>query len=188
MKSSTDSNPVYHEEQRFRQPWVWGILLLGVLIMAFSCVSNARRLVQDLAGGEPSTGETASSTLTVVLALSFFLEVLIIVGLLWLFIAAKLVTEVRADGLLVHFYPLRRRWITYAEIQSCQARRYKPLLEYGGWGIRWSGRGNWAYNVSGNEGVHLELESGQRLLIGSQRADELAEAIQARLPDAERRE
>ena len=34
-----------------------------------------------------------------------------------------------------------------------------------------------AYNVSGNEGVQLELTNGKRILIGSQRADELADAI-----------
>ena len=58
-----------------------------------------------------------------------------------------------------------------------EARTYRPILEYGGWGIRYTmGRG-WAYNVSGNQGVQLELASGKRILIGSQRAEELARAI-----------
>ena len=54
----------------------------------------------------------------------------------------------------------------------------QPILEYGGWGIRYSpfGKG-WAYNVRGNQGVQLELANGQRILVGSQRADELARAI-----------
>jgi hypothetical protein len=34
-----------------------------------------------------------------------------------------------------------------------------------------------AYNVSGKEGVQLELANGKRILIGSQRAEELARAI-----------
>jgi hypothetical protein len=33
--------------------------------------------------------------------------------------------------------------------------------------------------VSGNRGVRLELENRHRLLIGSQRAEELAEAIRS---------
>jgi hypothetical protein len=33
------------------------------------------------------------------------------------------------------------------------------------------------YNVSSNQGVQLELANGQRILIGSQRAEELAQAI-----------
>ena len=59
-----------------------------------------------------------------------------------------------------------------------EARTYRPLLEYGGWGIRYApfGKG-WAYNVHGSQGVQLELTNGKRILIGSQRAEELARAI-----------
>jgi hypothetical protein len=53
---------------------------------------------------------------------------------------------------------------------------YRPIRDYGGWGIRY-GRGGKAYNVSGNRGVMLELSDGQKLLIGSQRPEELANAI-----------
>ena len=35
-----------------------------------------------------------------------------------------------------------------------------------------------AYNVSGREGVRLDFADGKHLLIGSQRAEELAAAIQ----------
>jgi hypothetical protein len=38
--------------------------------------------------------------------------------------------------------------------------------------------GGLAYNVSGNRGVQLELVNGKSILIGSQRAGELALAIQ----------
>jgi hypothetical protein len=34
-----------------------------------------------------------------------------------------------------------------------------------------------AYNVSGNRGVQLEFSNGKRLLIGSQRPEDLAAAI-----------
>ena len=57
-----------------------------------------------------------------------------------------------------------------------QTRQYKPIREYGGWGIRY-GRGGKAYNVSGNKAVQLVLKNGKRLLIGSQRPDKLVEAI-----------
>jgi hypothetical protein len=65
-----------------------------------------------------------------------------------------------------------------ALIVRWEARTYRPILEYGGWGIRYSpfAKG-WAYNVSGNQGVQLELASGKRILIGPQRAEELARAV-----------
>jgi TATA-box binding protein (TBP) (component of TFIID and TFIIIB) len=36
-----------------------------------------------------------------------------------------------------------------------------------------------AYNVSGNKGVQLVFKNGKKLLIGSQKADELAKAIES---------
>ena len=47
----------------------------------------------------------------------------------------------------------------------------------GGWGFRWGSSGR-AYNLRGNRGVQLTLADGGRLLLGSQRADELAAAIE----------
>jgi hypothetical protein len=50
------------------------------------------------------------------------------------------------------------------------------MREYGGWGLRvgFSGR---AYNVRGNLGVSFELSDGKRFLLGTDRANELEQAI-----------
>ena len=86
--------------------------------------------------------------------------------------------EVRIDSQAIHvrFFPFLKRTIILNEIATCQARQYKPLLEFGGWGIRW-GPGGKAYNVSGNRGVQLIFTNGKKLLIGSQRADEFESAV-----------
>ena len=99
-----------------------------------------------------------------------------------LMLAARLTTEVSASGLRVRFPPFVDREIRFADIKGVQARTYRPLREYGGWGIRWAGRGRMAYNVSGNRGVDVELVDGSTVMVGSQRADELAEALRAHLP------
>jgi len=89
----------------------------------------------------------------------------------------RLRTEVHADGLYVRFVPFTRlHRYSWNAIVSAEARRYRPILEYGGWGVRW-GRGGKAYNVYGNRGVQLVLADGKKLLIGSQRAEALALAI-----------
>ena len=92
----------------------------------------------------------------------------------------ELRTEVRDDGLHAHLFPLtRRHHFPFAEIASCEARTYRPIREYGGWGVRW-GRSGKAYNVYGNRGIQLQLADGQRLLIGSQEPETLAAIINAR--------
>ncbi len=60
---------------------------------------------------------------------------------------------------------------------------YSPITEYGGWGIRWSPHRGWAYNVGGSKGVQLGRANGKRILIGSQRADELAQVMRERMRD-----
>ncbi|MGA2735954.1 MAG: hypothetical protein ABSG65_00725 [Bryobacteraceae bacterium] len=93
------------------------------------------------------------------------------------FLRLKLVTEVRADGLYICFVWLwPARTIRWDQIRSVTIRRYRPIREFGGWGVRWDARGI-VYHARGNRGARLVLDTGERVLIGSQRADELARAV-----------
>ncbi|MFC1780689.1 hypothetical protein ACFLZ8_00305 [Planctomycetota bacterium] len=99
-----------------------------------------------------------------------------------LFVLLRLETEVRSDGLYVRFSPFHIRFKRFdpEDLSEYYARQYKPVREYGGWGIRCGlfGKGR-AYNVSGNKGVQLVFNDGKKLLIGSQRAEELEQAIRS---------
>lgn len=92
---------------------------------------------------------------------------------------AKLQTRLDATALYLRFFPfhLSYKKIDFDAIAAVYARTYQPLGEFGGWGIRW-GRSGKAYNVSGNRGIQLLLKNGKKILIGSQRADELASLLQ----------
>jgi hypothetical protein len=94
------------------------------------------------------------------------------------FLYLRLIVTVTAESVDIHYRPLTRRTIHVADITHVEARTYSPLREYGGWGIRGLGS-NRAYNVSGNEGVELTLFDGRKVLLGSRRAEELAQAIAA---------
>jgi len=88
----------------------------------------------------------------------------------------KLTVQIDSRAIHVHFFPLLKKDIMVSEIAEWKARKYKPLLEYGGWGVRWGPSGK-AYNVSGSWGVQLKFINGKKLLIGSQKAEEFASAI-----------
>ena len=77
----------------------------------------------------------------------------------------------------IRYVPLTSRRIPFGEIERFEARTYSPIREYGGWGLRGWGMDRRAYNVSGNRGVELTLRDGGRVMIGSQRSEELAQAI-----------
>jgi len=153
--SETATDAHFRETQRFRQPWLWG-LLLGVAL---------------LVGGslyvEGASGPGAVIGLAVVVAA------------LALFAVARLTTEVGDDSVRIRFFPLHlsARRVPLEEIERAEAVEYRPIGEYGGWGIRWTVGGK-AYNVSGSEGVRVHRRDASELLIGSQRADELEAAIE----------
>lgn len=88
-----------------------------------------------------------------------------------------LITEVRETELSIHFHLLwSERVISWSEIRSAEAVTYFSR----GWGVRW-GAGGMTYNVSGDRGVRIELTGGETVIVGSERADELAAAIGERL-------
>lgn len=111
-------------------------------------------------------------------AVLLLLWLLIGVTLPLAFAVARLETEVRSDGLRLRYPPFmfRVKHFHPLEIMRCEARSYRPIREYGGWGIRWW-FGRVAYSVRGNRGAELTLANGRIVMVGSQRADELADAL-----------
>ena len=156
---------IFREVQRFAQWWIWLIVIIAAGFAWFTVI------VQLFMGD--SFGEYLFRDIMV-------LVIWVLVGILLplLFVFACLFIEVRQDALYYRFVPFHRsfRRIDYVDIESCEARTYRPIREYGGWGLRWSSRGR-AYNVKGDRGVQLVFTDGRRLLFGSQLADELASAI-----------
>ena len=165
MAKGNSNYPLYREVQRFRQVWVWALVLFIALFTIYG-------LVQQLILGKPFGTNPAPDAVLVVITVVF--------GLIFplFFHTVNLTTEVYDDGLYIRFYPFHLSFHKIApdDIKGFEARTYSPIREYGGWGIRYGSRGK-AYNVSGNRGLQLELSDGKRLLIGSQRPEELAEVL-----------
>jgi hypothetical protein len=160
--STQTQEALFAEEQSFRQAWVWA-LMLGVLLMLVGIFAAVIL-------GAPNKGGTLEGLVGIGVG------IVLVVGAAVLMYVMRLSVRVDATGLHVRFFPLVRKDIPLEEIARWEARTYRPILEYGGWGIRCSWKGM-AYNVSGNRGVQLEFTNGKRLLIGSQHPEELATAI-----------
>jgi hypothetical protein len=162
-RTEVEAPPLFVEKQRFLARPLSLALLFGVAAFAIWAVTVS---------GWPRVQEGV--------------PLVIGVGLILLFHVLELTVTVRPSEFDIRFRPLTRRRIPHAAVRSCEARTYRPLREYGGWGVRRGWKGGWAYNVRGNRGVQLVLEDGSSILVGSQRADDLAAAIQsaAGLPHA----
>ena len=107
-----------------------------------------------------------------------FVLILLMIGLIALVMLSKLTTEVSASGISFRMTPFHRTSRTYAwsDIDSVEIRKYSPIREYGGWGIRMGLQGT-AYNIKGNIGLQIVTQEGKRILIGTQKPEELNEVL-----------
>lgn len=156
---------LFRERQHFRQVWLWVVLLAVAAIIWAGFVWQV--LLGNSFGSKP-----ASDVQLVVLFL------LIGLGFPLFFYRISMTTVVQPGELQVRFWPfiLRPVRIPLHTLRNYERITYKPIRDYGGWGIRWGLKGK-AYNMSGNEGVLLHFYDKESLLIGSQKAGELFEAI-----------
>lgn len=115
-----------------------------------------------------------------VLLITGSVSILATTGFLYLFYRLRLVTEVGKDAIPLRFWPLARRQIDFAIIRSCRPVTYRPIRDFGGWGIR-DGKKGKAYSVGGNKGAEHVVAEGKPLLIGSQHPGALAATINAGL-------
>jgi hypothetical protein len=157
----------YKEEQKFRQIWIWMLLLAlsGIWIW---------QLVQQVFMGIPF-GNNPTSDLGVILTGLFPLLTIVLFRLL------TLETIINEEGVHYRFRPFQQKpkVIKPDDILRFEVKKYSPVKDYGGWGIRLGsfGRGK-AYNVSGNQGVLFEFKNGKKFMLGTQKPSEIRSVLE----------
>jgi hypothetical protein len=91
-------------------------------------------------------------------------------------VTMRQVTRVEPGAVSVRFGFLSSTSIPTSEIRLAEAVKYRPVREYGGWGIRGLGRRR-AVSTRGDLGVLLTRNDGTTLLIGSQKPRDLLRAL-----------
>jgi hypothetical protein len=166
MALRTRKVETYREVQRITQLWIWLVVLVGDGLAWWA-------FIQQVAFHKPF-GSNPAPDFGVVIIL-----VLVGIGLPLFLFVFRLKVEVNSEAVRLRMFPIWSRTIPLSTIRECRPRTYRPLLEYGGWGLRFAlGRG-WAYTVSGKRGVQLTLTRGRPVLIGSNQPEQLAAAIDA---------
>ena len=164
----------FAEEQKFDQVWFRLIILLSwvplIVIFGFG-------IYQQIVLGKPWGDNPTSDTALILTSIFIFL---IMAGVTWLTFSMRLITEVTGEGLRYRFPPLiyKVKIIPKSMIADYQVRKYNPIGEYGGWGLRSGifGKGR-AYNVKGNMGLQLRLQDNKKILFGTQRPEALKAAM-----------
>ena len=165
MSSSAVAIPspsaIYREEQRFG----WWVYALLAVMVALSCYFLKIRI-----DGQDGSASYPHSFGIIV---GFALPTVLVIGVL------RMTTEVTPGRIDVSFgwVPTYRRSFNLGAIRSVEVVTYRPLVDCKGWGIRVGRDGERVLNARGNQGVRVHMSDGTRLLIGSQRPEELARVI-----------
>lgn len=151
MSLPDEHEVVFEEEQPFDQIWLWVVMGIELLVVLLPLIL------------------TGQSFWTIAF-------VIMLMGMTFAFLASlNLRTRIDSEG--VHYRMMVFHWkeqtIPWDDIDQIYVREYSPIKEYGGWGIK-QGRGGRAYNVKGNYGIQITRKNGKRVLIGTQRPDEVS--------------
>lgn len=94
-------------------------------------------------------------------------------------LGSTLHTYINSEGIFVKFFPFQFQFKFYSwnKIHALYIRKYSPVREYGGWGIRISMNASKAYIVTGNTGLQLVLTNDKKMLIGTNRPDHLTNVL-----------
>lgn len=169
---------LFKEEQQFRQWWNLLLVLASVVSgIGFSIYA----LYQQLILGKQVGNEPAPNAVMAILIVFLLL-------FLWFYLRLKLEVWIDNQGIHYRFFPLifKERIISFAEIKKYEIRKYSPLLDYGGWGIKKSIRWGRAYNVSGNAGLQLYLNNGKKILFGTQKPQAMIYAMDTAMAEIQK--
>ncbi|HSD06724.1 hypothetical protein [Flavobacterium sp.] len=153
-------NSEFKEEQRFTQWWLWTILIVIALIPVYGIYKQIIR-------GEQFGTKPMSDTSLIVAAIITF-------TILFLFRITQLKTQIDQNKISINFFPLMNKVVNWDEVKSAQ------VLKYGfvGYGIRFFTPYGIVYNIAGSIGLALELKNGKKLLIGTQKGEELTKFLE----------
>src|SRR5699024_2623348 len=123
--------------------------------------------------GVPMGDNPAPNLLLVIFWLAF--GIVFPVFMLWM---CRLIIEVRSNGVYIRFAPFHKSYksFLFKDIISYKPVVYNSLRRFGGWGIRFNAKGETAYNISGKQGVELQLRNNT-VVVGTKDSNELKKAM-----------
>jgi len=151
------ARPLFAESQTFNKWWLWVLLLIPGAVVLVTCIYFWTRFPVRRA-----------NALLFPLAVSLAAPA-ILMGM-------RMSVAVTSQSLAAKFFLLRRR-IAIAEIASFRSITY-GLRDFGGWGIKWARDGSLVLNVSGNRAIRINRRRGKSLILGTQRPEEFAAALE----------
>lgn len=148
------------EEKQTMLRWWWILILFPLILTIVITIA--------MQGNDAKKTEIISS-IGVLIAAEAFIVIL--------FAIMRLYCRIDDKGVRFGYSPfIKKRIHLWRDIENVWVRKYSPLGEYGGWGIKTISpkKHGMAYNVWGNKGLQIHLKNGKKILIGTQKPEEMA--------------
>lgn len=155
---------LFKEEQKFTQWWLWLLLLSPLVVLMYSVIAPILN---------ETTNIKTKSLLNDVSWSNFYIPFFILIAILLLFIFLKLKTEITSERIFLRYFPLFSKEWLWADVKKAE------VINYGfvGYGIRVSLKHGMVYNVKGNKGLALHFNNGKKIVLGTQKPEELEKII-----------
>ncbi|AIY13654.1 hypothetical protein [Cellulophaga baltica] len=154
-------NYLFYEEQKFTQWWLWLLLLLIIGYLFFDLISFSYSSDEIFTVG------------TIIFNTENLIPLILVCLVILLFLILKLKTTLSQDYIQISFFPFFTKKWNWSEINTAE------IVTYGfvGYGIRLSLKYGTVYNIKGNQGLAIHLKNGKKLMVGTQKPEELANVI-----------
>jgi len=153
MKTLNKMKVLFKETQKFRQLWLWILLLSSSFVPIYLIYKDSRE-----------NSFSNDHLLTIIIFVSVIL-------LLWFSTLETIITE---KYIQVKYFPFVNKTFQLNDI------KFMKVIDYGfvgGWGIRFWTKYGTVYNTSGSKGLHIKLATGKSYVIGTQKPEELQRII-----------
>lgn len=152
----------FQEQQKFNQP------LVAIPLVALSVLALVWFIMQIGFGKHIGNNPLPNAGMAILCVTLWSVTALLL--------SMRLRTRIDETGIAMHYYPfLKRKW-SWGQLKSAEVLDYGFV---GGWGIRlWTNYGT-VYNVRGSKGLALKFSNGKKILIGTQKPEELTAILRA---------
>lgn len=147
------------EEQKFTQWWLW-LILIGIGVLPIFGIYK-QLILKEKFGDKPMSD---------VGLIVFCIFTFCLIAIFWFM---QLKTKIDQDEIRINFFPFFKKRIMWKDIKSAK------IVTYGfvGYGIRFGSEYGTVYNTRGNKGLAIELKSGKKIMIGTQKETEMNEIL-----------
>lgn len=154
---------IFKEKQRFTQTWL-------IVLLASNAVISFMLITKEYTSQKMALEE-------------YIMTLLLVTGSICLIFVFQLKTRIDEYGIHYQFFPfhLKMKKILWEEITTIEVKKYDPITEYGGWGLKgsmpWKKKKKRAYTVSGYVGIYIELKNKNTILIGTKEKEKVKQVV-----------